>query len=167
MKYQGTYNSPTSFALLQSYLEMMDGNAIDYDYFLELTGFTKRVYIDITTLFKNLVDDLHLTCHIQRLEEDIITSKTKYHNYRYILTSRIDYSFILDDDLPFEKKKMYLPTIIFLKLKNKQFVTLNELKKYFPEYEKRQFMITLTKLREILGDIYKDEYKSYVLESEE
>lgn len=62
---------------------------------------------------------------------------------------------------------MYLPTIIFLKLKNKQFVTLNELKKYFPEYEKRQFMITLTKLREILGDIYKDEFKSYVLEAEE
>lgn len=164
MKSQATYNSPKSFALLQIYLEMMEGNAITYDFFEELTGFSKRLYVDVISLLKELVDDLHLTCHVQRLEEDINTSKTKYKQYRYILTSRIDYSFILDDELSLDKKKLYLPTILFLKLKNKQFVTLNELKTYFQEYDKRQFQITLTKLKDIIGDIYKDEYKSYVME---
>ena len=166
MKSQVTYNSPTSFALLQIYLELMDGNAITYDFFEELTGFSKRVYIEVISLLKELVDDLHLTCHVQRLEEEIITNKTRYNQYRYILTSKIDYSFILDEDLPLEKKKLYLPTILFLKLKNKQFVTLPELKTFFPEYEKRHFQMTLTRLEDILGEIYKDEYKSYVVEIE-
>ena len=49
---------------------------------------------------------------------------------------------------------------------NNQFVTLPELKTFFPEYEKRHFQMTLTRLEDILGEIYKDEYKSYVVEIE-
>ena len=88
-----------------------------------------------------------------------------YREYKYKLIARTDFDFTLNPNLSDDLKKLYLPTILYLKLKNRQKVNLKNLQEYFPNYTKQMHSKTLKYMRNTIGeDLYKDEYKSYVIE---
>lgn len=167
MKSQIRYNKPITFALLQTYMALMDGEEINYEYFNELTGFSLTSYKTVIQMLKEMIEDLHLRTNLVRLETTVETPKTKYQVYRYTLSSIIDYSFQLPEDLEEEKRINYLPTIVYLKLKKKQYVSTATLSTYIPNFTRKTLFVLLNKLKEMIdADIYKDELQSYVLDEE-
>ena len=115
-----------------------------------------------------MINDLHLKCSLERLEETITTSSTKYEISRYKLVSRLNYKFILPEDLEENKRILYFPTIVYLKLKNRQYVSFKDLQLYFPNFNKDISSKFFKKMKELFGeDIYKDELQSYVLDDGE
>lgn len=165
MKSQIKYNRPLSFALLQVYLALMAGDEIDSEYFTELTGFEKYSYKRVIKLFEAMCNDLHLKTSLVRLETDHSTNKTEYVTYRFTLSSVIDYSFRLPEDLDEEKRIIYLPVITYLKLRKRQYISTAILSAYFPNFT-RDIMSKLIKgLKNVIGEeLYKDELQSFVIE---
>lgn len=159
------YNNPTSYALLQIFKAMMDGEQIDYERFYELTGYSRPVYLKTIKLLDEMINDLHLTCQLQRFETDITIPRTRYKTYYYKLISRMDCSFQLNEEISEDKRITYFPTIVYLKLKNRQYVALDNLVKYFKSLDRVHMSKMLSNMQKVIGeDLYKDKYKSYVIE---
>ncbi len=128
---------------------------------------TMKLLVNLKTmkLLDEMINDLHLTCQLQRFETDITIPRTRYKTYYYKLISRMDYSFQLNEEIPEDKKIIYFPTIVYLKLKNRQYVALDNLSKYFKNIERVHMSKMLSNMQKVIGeDLYKDKYKSYVIE---
>ncbi len=167
MTSQIKYSTPTLLALLQVYTVMMDGEIMDFDYFQELVGLTRPIYLEVMKLLKEMIEDLHLSCSLQKIETNESNNKTEYIVNRYKLISRIDFSFILNEDLDDMKKIQYSDVIVYLKLKNRQYVAYDSLANYFPNFTRRVFAQLIMKLQEVIGeDLFKDEYQSYIISEE-
>jgi len=62
---------------------------------------------------------------------------------------------------------MYSMTIVYLMLKNQQYITTKELSNVLPNFNRNVMMNLMNKLRDIVSeDIIKNEISSYVLEEE-
>ena len=71
----------------------------------------------------------------------------------------------IDDDKDLINLSIERMTIIYLMLRNKQYVTTNYLISIFPNFTKKTMFNLLTKLKEIIpGEINKNKYLSYVID---
>ena len=76
----------------------------------------------------------------------------------------IDYSFSIKN-LSEEQLIKYSDVIVYLMLKNKQYVAYDSLSKKFPNFTRPVFSTMIQDFKEIFGeDIYKDEYQSYIID---
>lgn len=149
-------------------MAMMEGEEINLEYFKELTNLERVSFYEVLKQLDEMINDLHLKCSLERLEETITTSSTKYEISRYKLVSRLNYKFILPEDLEENKRILYFPTIVYLKLKNRQYVSFKDLQLYFPNFNKDISSKFFKKMKQLFGeDIYKDELQSYVLDDGE
>ena len=84
------YNTKTSFALLQVYIAMMEGDELTFESFNEMTGLSDSVYNhEIIKYLLEMIIDLQLSCSLQRFEMEQSNNKTVYKTYFYELISRI------------------------------------------------------------------------------
>lgn len=165
MTSQIKYNTKTTIAYLQLYIALMEGDEIAYDVFYGITGLSTTIFEDVIKGIKEMVNDLRLACTFKRVKTRVITNKTAYYIYKYKFKDILDYSFTLDDNLDDTKKKTYSAVILYLMLKNKQFVKCSNLSNYFPNFDKHTFNDLITKIKDVIGEeLYKDELQSYVIE---
>ena len=165
MKSQIKYNRPITFALLQVYLALMEGDSITSDYFTEITSFKDRTYRKIMILVDDMINDLRLKTNLQRLENDESNSKTEYVTYRYELTSTDSYDFEIPDDLSEEKRILYLPVVTYLKLRKRYYVSYEKMTKYLPNLTHRAYMSLMEGFKNVIGEeFYKNDIKSYIIE---
>ena len=168
MKSQIRYNKPISFALLQTFLALNEGDEIDYEYFNEMTGFKEVTYKRVINLIDELTQDLHLKTGLVKTEEKVVTNKIEYLKAKYSFSTTDSWSFKLPEDLDEEKRITYLPVITYLKLKKDQYVSTSMLSEYFPNFTRDTMSNLIKGLKNVIGEeLYKDEIQSYIIEEVE
>lgn len=151
------YNTKTIRAVLIIFMEMLNSNEIDFEYFNEYTGLSRTTYYVVRKIIKEMIIDLKLNVlyEIRRIVH--ITRQTKYYTHKFMLKlpESIDYSYHLSDELYDIKRMDYSFTIVYLMLKNKEDVNLRVLSKIFPNYTKHKNYTLMHYLRDIVdGDLY-------------
>lgn len=165
-KYQTNYNSPTSFALLQVFLYLMDGEELTYEIFEELTGLKIRTYYLILNHVDKAINDFKMNVYLQRREISMENNKTAYKAYYYKLLFDDDFEYTPIENMTDEERKLYLPLFTYLKLRNKVKVSQQTLSVYFPDITSKTFLSLISKLRETIGEeLYKDHIQSYIIEN--
>lgn len=67
-----------------------------------------------------------------------------------------------------KKRIIYLPVIVYLKLKKDQYVSTSMLSKYFPIFTRDTMSNLIKGLKNVIGEgLYKDEIQSYIIEEVE
>lgn len=164
MTSQIKYNTKIVMSFLQVYIAMMEGEKLTLDYYKELTGLSEFTYYSFLNNFKEMIDDLRLSCILNKFEVDNANDKTEYKTKYYTLSARVDYSFELPEDLSDEKKITYSAVIVYLLLKNYQFVKFDYLDMYFPNFNRKRLFTLLEKMRDIIGEeLYLTAVNSYKL----
>ena len=110
MKSQIRYNKPISFALLQTFLALNEGDEIDYEYFNEMTGFKEVTYKRVINLIDELTQDLHLKTGLVKTKEKVVTNKTEYLKAKYSFSTTGSWSFKLPEDL--EEKTLFNSAVL-------------------------------------------------------
>ena len=164
MAFQNKYSTPTSLALLQTFLAMMDHVQMTYDYFNELTGLSKSIYKEVLHLLKNMIRDLNMQVYMMRLDDEIITEKTRYKVYSYVFIHIDDYRFEIPDDLAEERLITYSAVILYLKLKFGQYVSYPIMARILPNLTRRKFNYLIKSLQSVIGEgLAKNRLQSYEL----
>ena len=167
MTSQIKYNTKRCFTLLELYLYLIDGEEIDYESFKDMYGLSKNEYLLMINTIDEMTSDLHLECRLQHNKEKIITKETEYFSFKYKFEPASDHEFDASN-LTDEKKIKYSAVIVYLRLKNKQKVTYDNLSKFFPKFTRDIFSVMITKFKDIFGEeIYKNEIQSYILDETE
>ena len=162
MTSQIKYNTQTSLSLLQVYIAMMQGEKLTLDYYKNLTGLSEYTYYVFLNDFKDMIDDLHLACVLNKFEIDNSNDKTEYISKYYTLSGKVDYSFELPEDLSDEKKIKYSAVIVYLILKNYQLTKFDYLTMYLPDFNRKKLFTLLEKMRDIIGEeLYTTTINSY------
>ncbi len=112
-----------------------------------------------------MVDDLKLRYKIIK-DQEVNIDNTGYR------ATNIYHLNDLDMDNHFEYEHLnenqlikYSMTIVYLMLRNKQYVTTNYLAKIFPNFNKKTMFNMVAKLKEIIpGEINKNQLLSYVID---
>lgn len=164
MTSQIKYNTQIAMSFLQVYIAMMEGEKLTLDYYKELTGLSEFTYYTFLNDFKEMIDDLRLACILNKFEIDNSNDKTEYKTKYYTLSGKVDYSFELPDDLPEDKRITYSAVIVYLILKNYQFVKFDYLDMYLPNFSRKKLFTLLEKMRDIIGEeLYITAVNSYKL----
>ncbi len=164
MAFQCKYSTPTSLALLQTFVAMMDHVQMTYEYFKELTGLSKTIYKEVIHLLKKMISDLNMRVYMMRLEDEIITEKTRYNVYRYVFITMDDYYFQIPEDLEEERLITYSAVILYLKLKFGQYVSYPIMARVLPNLTRRKFNYLIKSLQSVIGEgLTKNSLQSYVL----
>ena len=165
-KYPTNYNSPLSFALLQTFLYLMDGEELDHEIYEEITGFKKQSYKIIMEHIQNAINDFKMNVYLQRRENKVENRYTVYKTYSYkFLFDDDDFEYTPKEDMTENERKLYLPLFTYLKLRNKFKVSQQTLSIYFPDINSYIFLALISKLKETIGeDLYKDHLQSYVID---
>lgn len=167
MTSQIKYNTQIVLSFLQVYIAMMEGEKLTLDSYKELTGLSEYTYYSFLNNFKEMIDDLRLPCILNKFEIDNSNEKTEYKKYYYKLSGTIDYSIELPEDLNDDKKITYSAVIVYLLLKNYQFVKFDYLDMYFPDFNRKKLFTLFDKMRNIIGeDLYLTAVNSYKLRAE-
>ena len=164
MTSQIKYNTQIAMSFLQVYIAMMEGEKLTLDYYKELTGLSEFTYYTFLNDFKEMIDDLRLSCILNKFEIDNSNDKTEYKTKYYTLSGKVDYSFELPDDLPEDKRITYSAVIVYLILKNYLFVKFDYLDMYLPNFNRKKLFTLLEKMRDIIGEeLYITAVNSYKL----
>ena len=162
MTSQIKYNTQTALSFLQVYIAMVNGEKLTLDYYRELTGLSEYAYYTFLNGFKEMIDDLRLACILNKFETDNSNNKTEYKTKYYTLSGKIDYLFTLPEDLSDDKKITYSAVIVYLILKNYQFVKFDYLNTYLPDFNRKKLHTLLDKMRDIIGEeLYTTAINSY------
>ena len=164
MTSQIKYNTQIVMSFLQVYIAMMEGEKLTLEYYKELTGLSEFMYYSFLKDFKEMIDDLRLACILNKFEIDNSNDKTEYKTKYYTLSGKVDYSFELPEDLSEDKRITYSAVIVYLILKNYQFVKFDYLDMYLPNFSRKKLFMLLEKMRGIIGEeLYITAVKSYKL----
>ena len=164
MRYPTSYSTKQQLALLQTYIAMMDGEIMNYEYFNELTGYGESYYKLTMTAIKSMIYDLHLKCDFQKIQQKVETNKNAYIVNSYKLLSRFDYSFNLNKEISDEKKMLYSSVIVYLELKKEFYVSYDILSNYLPNFSQKTFIHVIEGIKEVIADeVLKNEIQSYEL----
>ena len=146
------YNTQIVLSYLQVYISLKEGETLTLDSYKELTGLSEYTYYSFINNFKDMLDDLRISGILNKFEKDNSNDKTEYKSHYYTLSGSIDYSFELPDDLSDDKKITYSAVIVYLILKNYQFVKFDYLDMYLPDFNRKRLFTLLEKMRGIIGE---------------
>lgn len=164
MTSQIKYNTKIVMSFLQIYIAMMEGEKLTLDFYKEITKLSEFTYYTFLNDFKEMIDDLRLSCILNKFEIDNSNEKTEYKTKYYTLSGTIDYSFELLEDLSDDKKVKYSAVIVYLILKNYQFVKFDYLNMYLPNFSRKKLFTLFEKMRDIIGEeLYITAVDSYKL----
>lgn len=164
MKSQTRYNNKSNLAILKIFIELSNEEEMNYELFNHLTGLSKREYLRTMKKFDEMVSALCLSWKLQSFKRTIIRDDTEYTGFYFKFLPIVDYSFSIKN-LSEEQLIKYSDVIVYLMLKNKQYVAYDSLSKKFPNFTRPVFSTMIQDFKEIFGeDIYKDEYQSYIID---
>ena len=165
MTSQMRYNTKIQIFLTQFLIYLIEEKQATYDSFTELMDISKSQFSEFIKEFFKMVDDLKLRYKIIK-DQEVNIDNTGYR------ATNIYHLNDLDMDNHFEYEHLnenqlikYSMTIVYLMLRNKQYVTTNYLAKIFPNFNKKTMFNMVAKLKEIIpGEINKNQLLSYVID---
>ena len=146
------YNTQIVLSYLQVYISLKEGETLTLDSYKELTGLSEYTYYSFINNFKDMLNDLRISGILNKFETDNSNDKTEYKSHYYTLSGAIDYSFELPEDLSDDKRITYSAVIVYLLLKNYQFVKFDYLDMYLPDFNRKKLFTLLEKMRGIIGE---------------
>lgn len=165
MTSQMRYNTKIQIFLTQFLIYLIEEKQVTYDSFTELMDISKSQFSEFIKDFFKMVDDLKLRYKIIK-DQEVNIDNTGYR------ATNIYHLNDLDMDNHFEYEHLnetqlikYSMTIVYLMLRNKQYVTTNYLATIFPNFNKKTMFNMVSKLKEIIpGEINKNQLLSYIIE---
>lgn len=165
MTSQMRYNTKEQIFITQLYIYLLEEHHVTYYEFNELMEISPSQFSVYLKTFKQMIKDLRLRCEL--LEE---TNKSyEYENQfgvktYYLQSISNDYYFEYEH-LNEEQLIKYSLTIVYLFLRNSQYVTTNLLQSIFPNFTRKTSSNLFQKLREIIpGELEKNQLLSYVID---
>ena len=165
MTSQVRYNTKEQIFLTQFYIYMVDVHHTTYEEFNELMLISQPEFSKFINSFKQMINDLKLNCSllIEKTYPEEYDSNFKINTY-YLQQIGEDYYFEYEH-LNEEQLIKYSMIIVYLMLRNHQYVTTSLLETIFPNFTRKTMFNLLNKLKEIIpGEIEKNEIFSYVIE---
>ncbi len=165
MTFQTKYNSKRQVFLTQFLIYLIDEGKASYEEFSELMDIYNSEFTLFINDFKHMLSDLRLRYELVKEESINPENKAQYGKVTYYLNSlgvdnHFEYEHLDDESLI-----KYSMTIVYLMLRNKQYITTNYLISIFPNFTKKTMFNLVSKLREIIpGEINKNKYLSYVID---
>lgn len=162
---QMRYNTKLQIFLTQFLIYILEEKEVTYESFKELMDISKSEFSEFIREFFAMVDDLKLRYRIvkeQILNPDNLGLKPTniYHLNDLDMDNYFEYEHLNEIQLI-----KYSMTIVYLMLRNKQYVTTNYLITIFPNFNKKTMFTMVSKLKEIIpGEMDKNKYLSYVID---
>ena len=163
MTSQTFYNTQASKLLLQVLIYIIDNKQITIDEFVDITGADNHLFYIIMPEFRKMLSRLNM--NISMLKSDIDKDEIQIKKSIYFFNIGFD-PYYYDDMCQFTEEEQinYSLVIIYLMLKNNQYVSTATLKRLFPRFTKQLMQKLKGTLLEVIGeDIEKNKYQSYIL----
>ena len=159
---QVRYNSKLCQNLLQVLIFVYDNSQILIDDFIELTGDSNQDFSDTMQEFTKMLSRLDLNVSLKKSKQD--KEEIQFKKNKYLFNIDTDPYKYNTDDLLEDELIRYSLVIVYLMLKNGQYVTSITLSRLFPNFDRKK-MMTLkdTLLTLIADDIDKNKYQSLIL----
>ena len=172
MKSQVRYNTQTQLYLTQMPIYLVDNHRMTYEEFNELTDISQSQFSKILVAFKEMLNDLKINAAITSEEIDVESNVIQFNETSF--KTKVYYFQMPGEDYTFdylglseEKLVTYSMKIVYLMLKNGQYVTTKELSSILPNYNRSIMMVLMEKLRGIVSnEIELNETNSYIVGEE-
>ena len=162
------YNTTLQMFLTQMLIYLIDNHHVTREEFNELFEVPSSKFSQYMKEFEQMLEDLKMDIIISKFKrkEDVDSLgnfKTNYYYVTYIEPYKFDYM-----DLSEDQYVKYSMTIVYLMLKNHQYVTTSLLEDIFPNFNKKTMANLKDKLSLVIADdIGKNEINSYILIDDE
>ena len=162
------YNTNLQMFLTQMLIYLIDNHHVTREEFNELFEVPSSKFSQYMKEFKQMLEDLKMDIILSKFkrkedEDSLGNFKTNYYYVTYIEPYKFDYM-----DLNEEKLIKYSMTIVYLMLKNHQYVTTSLLEDIFPNFNKKTMANLKDKLSLVVADdIGKNEINSYIFLDDE
>ena len=162
------YNTTLQMFLTQMLIYLIDNHHVTREEFNELFEVPSSKFSQYMKEFEQMLEDLKMDIIISKFKrkEDVDSLgnfKTNYYYVTYIEPYKFDYM-----DLSEDQYVKYSMTIVYLMLKNHQYVTTSILEDIFPNFNKKTMANLKDKLSLVIADdIGKNEINSYIFLDDE
>ena len=162
------YNTTLQMFLTQRLIYLIDNHHVTREEFNELFEVPSSKFSQYMKEFNQMLEDLKMDIILSKFkrkedEDSLGNFKTNYSYVTYIEPYKFDYM-----DLNEEKLIKYSMTIVYLMLKNHQYVTTSLLEDIFPNFNKKTMANLKDKLSLVVADdIGKNEINSYIFLDDE
>ena len=162
------YNTTLQMFLTQMLIYLIDNHHVTREEFNDLFEVPSSKFSQYMREFGQMLEDLKMDIIISKFKrkEDVDSLgnfKTNYYYVTYIEPYKFDYM-----DLSEDQYVKYSMTIVYLMLKNHQYVTTSILEDIFPNFNKKTMANLKDKLSLVIADdIGKNEINSYILIDDE
>lgn len=162
------YNTNLQMFLTQMLIYLIDNHHVTREEFNELFEVPSSKFSQYMREFEQMLEDLKMDIIISKFKrkEDVDSLgnfKTNYYYVTYIEPYKFDYM-----DLSEDQYVKYSMTIVYLMLKNHQYVTTSLLEDIFPNFNKKTMANLKDKLSLVVADdIGKNEINSYIFLDDE
>lgn len=170
MRSQAWYNTNTQVFLTQLLMYLYDNKETTYESYTDAMDISPQTFSKYIKIFKNMVKDLHMNASLVIDKYlDKTTDTNQFKTKVYILQTYSEDKYYFDyNNLSEEKLITYSMTIVYLMLKQHQFVKFEKLVKIFPNFRREILINLIDKLQDLsLDEITKNELKSYVMITED
>lgn len=163
MTSQNYYNTQVSKLLLQVLIYIIDNKQITADDFVDITGVDNHLFYIVMPEFRKMLSRLNM--NISMLKSDIDKEEIQIKKSIYFFNIGFD-PYYYDDMTEFSEEEQinYSLVIMYLMLKNNQYVSTATLKRLFPRFTKQLMQKLKESLLDVIAeDIDKNEYNSLIL----
>ncbi len=170
MRSQAWYNTNTQVFLTQFLMYLYDNKETTYESFTDAMDISPQTFSKYVKIFKEMVKDLHMNASLV-LDKylDKTTDTNQFKTKVYILQTYSEDKYYFEyKDLSEEKLITYSMTIVYLMLKQHQFIKFEKLSKILPNFRREVLINMINKLQDLsLEEITKNELNSYVMINED
>ena len=162
MTSQVRYNTQLSKSLLQALILILDNHQITSDDFIDTTDENDARFVEAMPEFKKMLQKLDLDISFLKSSIDEEDAKNKRKIYFFnVGDNPINYKI---DDLNEEELIKYSLVIVYLMLKNGQYVSSITLSRIFPRFDRKTMALLKESLLDCIAeDIEKNKYQSLIL----
>ena len=163
MTSQNYYNTQVSKLLLQVLIYIIDNKQITADDFVDITGADNLLFYKLMPEFRKMLSRLNM--NISMLKSNIDKEEIQIKKSIYFFNIGFD-PYYYDDMTEFSEEEQinYSLVIMYLMLKNNQYVSTATLKRLFPRFTKQLMQKLKESLLDVIAeDIDKNEYNSLIL----
>lgn len=163
MTSQNYYNTQVSKLLLQVLIYIIDNKQITADDFVDITGADNLLFYKLMPEFRKMLSRLNM--NISMLKSDIDKEEIQIKKSIYFFNIGFD-PYYYDDMTEYSEEEQinYSLVIMYLMLKNNQYVSTATLKRLFPRFTKQLMQKLKESLLDVIAeDIDKNEYNSLIL----